>query len=147
MKNELGKYIRKLRKSRNLPLRSVASFTGKSMAYISDIELGKRATDRANPELLVKLAQFFEVPITTLMEKGGYEVEAGSLQYKEMAKVLRNKTKALLIREKLETMRELMVELQTATVAVPSARGLAKSLMISLAELESVLSEPSRKSA
>lgn len=147
MKNELGKYLRKLRKSRKLPLKTVASYTGKTVSYISDIELGRRGTDRLNTELLIKLATFFDVPVTIMLEKSGYEVVAGSMQYKEMVKVLRNKTKAALVTDKLATMKELIEQLESAGMAYPAVRGLAKSLMISLSELESVIGEPTRKSA
>ena len=54
----LGETIRKLRKDKELPLRTVAAFLDVDQAILSKIERGLR---NANREQVVKLAGFFKV--------------------------------------------------------------------------------------
>lgn len=137
--SDLGKYLRQLRKKRKLPLRVVAAYVKVSTSYLSDIEFGRRLNNNPNPELLVAFADFFKVPVTTFLEKGGYEVEAHKEQYKDFVKVVRNKKKATFMVEKLGIMRELVTNLDLAAVSMPSIRGTVKNLMITLGELESLI--------
>lgn len=138
MANDLGKYIRTLRKERKLKLIDVGRACHRSAAFICDIEKGVRGK-RPNPEMLIQLAEYFNVPITAMLEKGGLVVDQKSESYKLYLKVTRNKVKSMRIVNSFETINELIMELETAVVGYPAARGLTNSLMNSIRELESAI--------
>ncbi len=56
--NSLGETIRRLRKERGLPLRTVAAYLDIDQAILSKIERGQRNASR---EQVVKLATYFKV--------------------------------------------------------------------------------------
>jgi len=65
---ELSKYLKKLRGK--LSIRHVAEKTGVSNAYLSQLEGGKR--DNPHPDVLKKLAKFYEIPVIEFLKKAGY---------------------------------------------------------------------------
>ena len=65
---ELSKYLKKLRGK--LSIRHVAEKTGISNAYLSQLEGGKR--DNPHPDVLKKLAKFYEIPVIEFLKKAGY---------------------------------------------------------------------------
>ncbi len=72
----LGEIIRKLREEQKLPLRSVAAYLDIDQAILSKIERGHR---KANRELVLKLATFFNVNendllVAWLSDKLVYEI-------------------------------------------------------------------------
>jgi len=69
---DYGSYFKALREAKNLTLREVEKRTGISNAYLSQLETGK--VKQPSPLNLHKLAQLFEVPYETLMEKVGYPI-------------------------------------------------------------------------
>jgi HTH-type transcriptional regulator, competence development regulator len=56
MENELGQYIRKIRKDKKITLVQLAEKIGLSQPYLSQIENGKRKQDSLDPEILNKIA-------------------------------------------------------------------------------------------
>jgi predicted nucleotidyltransferase len=62
--DSLGEIIRKLRKDKKLPLRTVATFLDIDQAILSKIERGQR---RAVREQVIKLAEYFEVDENDLL--------------------------------------------------------------------------------
>ncbi|MDA8120898.1 MAG: helix-turn-helix transcriptional regulator [Gammaproteobacteria bacterium] len=72
MASKLGEELARLRqvKSRNLSLREVERQTGVSNEYLSQLERGIAA--KPAPEVLQKLATFYEVPYETLLVAAGY---------------------------------------------------------------------------
>ena len=75
----LGEYLRRLRESRKLSQRQVATQAGISYAYLSQIEgskRGKRKKSEENfaphPQFLKKLADVYHVPAGRLFEQAGY---------------------------------------------------------------------------
>lgn len=138
MTHPLGKYIRALRKERRLKLADVGRACSRSAAFICDIEKGVRGS-RPNPEMLIKLAEYFNVPVTAMLEKGGIIVDEKSESYRLYLKVTRNKVKSLRIVNTLGTINEILMELETVVVSQPAARGLTNSLMNSMRELESAI--------
>jgi transcriptional regulator with XRE-family HTH domain len=138
MTQDLGKYIRVLRKERRLKLADVGRACNRSAAFICDIEKGVRGK-RPNPEMLIQLAEYFNVPITAMLEKGGLVVDEKSENYKLYLKVTRNKVKSKRIVDGFSTINEVIMELETVVVSQPVARRLTNSLMNSIRELESVI--------
>ncbi|MBK7604388.1 MAG: nucleotidyltransferase domain-containing protein [Saprospiraceae bacterium] len=74
--DSLGETIKKLRKEKELPLRTVAAYLDIDQAILSKIERGKR---NANREQVLKLAKFFEIKesdllVSWLSDKLVYEV-------------------------------------------------------------------------
>lgn len=72
-----GNTIRKLRESKELPLRTVSAFLDIDQAILSKIERGQR---KATREQVVKLAEYFKVKqndllVTWLSDKLVYEVQ------------------------------------------------------------------------
>ncbi|MBW1855447.1 MAG: helix-turn-helix transcriptional regulator [Deltaproteobacteria bacterium] len=65
---ELSKYLKKLRGE--MSIRQVAEKTGISNAYLSQLERGKR--DNPHPDVLKKLAMFYEIPVIEFLKKAGY---------------------------------------------------------------------------
>lgn len=65
---ELSKYLKKLRGE--MSIRQVAEKTGISNAYLSQLESGKR--NNPHPEVLKKLAKFYEIPVIEFLKKAGY---------------------------------------------------------------------------
>lgn len=67
---KLGTYLRKLRYLAGMSLRDVQNATGISNAYLSQVETG----DCKNPtvKILRKLAEAYGVPLTSILEEGGY---------------------------------------------------------------------------
>lgn len=81
-----GEIIRKLRKEKKLPLRTIADFLGIDTAILSKIERGQRKPPR---EMAVKLAKYFRVKeeellISWLSDKIVYETEDEDIALKAM---------------------------------------------------------------
>lgn len=70
MPKEFGKYIQELRKHKRLSIRELQKKTGVSIAYLSQIENGKRGLP--SPDILMKLHEPLGVSYDELMEKAGY---------------------------------------------------------------------------
>lgn len=138
MANELGKYLRVLRKERKLRLADVGRACNRSAAFICDLEKGLRGK-RPRPEMLIQLAEYFQVPVTAMLEKGGLIIDKENENYKLYMKVTRNKVKSERIRLTFGVIHELLSELEVATVAVPPLRKMVDSLMFSVRELDSVI--------
>lgn len=68
----LGKYLKSLRIANTLSLRAVERKTGISNAMLSQLESGK--VKQPSPIFLHKLAELYEIPYETLMEKAGYPI-------------------------------------------------------------------------
>ena len=62
-RNSLGKRIRQLRNSNGLSLRAVATATGVSAAFMSDVELGRR---EPSDRVLEATAGAFGIPLSEL---------------------------------------------------------------------------------
>ena len=65
---ELSNYLEKLRGE--MSIRQVAEKTGISNAYLSQLESGKR--NNPHPDVLKKLAKFYEIPVIEFLKKAGY---------------------------------------------------------------------------
>ena len=68
-KEDLGKYLNKLRTSKNISLREVDKMTGISYTHLNMIENGKR---NVTPALLRNLATLYNINYLDLYEKAGY---------------------------------------------------------------------------
>ncbi len=68
-KEDLGKYLKKLRDDKNLSLREVNKLTDISYTHLNMIENGKR---NVTPALLRNLANLYNVNYLDLYEKAGY---------------------------------------------------------------------------
>jgi len=78
--NRIGIHLRELRQEKDLTLRDVEQMTGISNSFISQVELGTR---RASADLLMTLAEAYEVPPSTLLELNAAENEAVESQASE----------------------------------------------------------------
>lgn len=72
MKETLGKYLKRVRKDRNLTLRAVEEGTGISNAYLSQVENGK--IGKPSPSVLHKLSRFYDVSYEHLMRLTGHPI-------------------------------------------------------------------------
>jgi len=79
---ELAEYLKNLRG--DLSIRQVAEKTGISNAYLSQLESKKRK--KPHPDVLQKLADFYDVPILELFEKAGY-LKEGELRETQEQKI------------------------------------------------------------
>lgn len=79
---ELAEYLKKLRG--DLSIRQVAEKTGISNAYLSQLESRKRK--KPHPDVLQKLADFYDVPILELFEKAGY-LKEGEIEETQEQKI------------------------------------------------------------
>jgi transcriptional regulator with XRE-family HTH domain len=68
--NELGSYLRQVRRKLNLTLRDVEEKTGISNAYLSQLENNK--IFYPSPRILYKLAECYQVSYEYLMKLAGY---------------------------------------------------------------------------
>jgi transcriptional regulator with XRE-family HTH domain len=59
----LGQRLRELRQAQDLSLREFAKRLGRSAAFLSDVELGRRFP---SPEVLAKMARILGVPVAEL---------------------------------------------------------------------------------
>lgn len=64
--NKFGNKIRKLRTSKNLPLRKLAAFLDIDTSILSKIERGQRSASR---EMVLKIAAFFEIESQILLNE------------------------------------------------------------------------------
>lgn len=76
---QLADELRELREQRALTLRALSEGTGISNAYLNQLEHDK--VREPSPNILAKLADFYEVPYVRLMELAGYAVPQHSLDY------------------------------------------------------------------
>lgn len=135
--NELGKLLSRARKAKNYRQRDVAKFVGKSVAYICDIEKGVRGTKGANHLMLIKWAEFLQLPITLVLTKAGHEFDENSERFKAFSRVTRNKIKTKRMIDSIDTIRELLRELERNTAGDAPLRKIVKSLAETVKELES----------
>lgn len=68
-KTELGSYLNKIRKEREISLREVYNKTGITYSHLSMVENGKRSV---TPALLKNLAELYNINYLDLYEKAGY---------------------------------------------------------------------------
>ena len=68
-KEELGKYLKQLRYTKEISLREVDKLTGISYTHLNMIENGRR---NVTPALLRNLATLYNVDYLDLYEKAGY---------------------------------------------------------------------------
>lgn len=66
----LGQYLWDVRNARGMTLRQVEEACDVSNAYLSQLETGK--IKQPSPHILHELAEVYNVPYETLMEKAGY---------------------------------------------------------------------------
>lgn len=69
---QLADELRELREQRGLTLRALSEGTGISNAYLNQLEHDK--VREPSPNILAKLADFYEVSYVRLMELAGYAV-------------------------------------------------------------------------
>jgi HTH-type transcriptional regulator, competence development regulator len=74
-RRNLGSFLRSNRERRALTLRAVERATGVSNAYLSQLESGK--IRQPSPVVLHKLAEFYEVEYTVLLDQAGYPAPTG----------------------------------------------------------------------
>jgi len=67
---DLGQYLRDLRRVRRLTLREVEEQSGVSNSYLSQVEHGR--IRQPSPHVLQKLAVAYDVPYERLMARAGY---------------------------------------------------------------------------
>ncbi len=70
MSNSLAEELRRIRGVRDVSLREVEKATKISNAYLSQLERGSAVNP--SPNVLYKLAQFYNVPYISLMKAAGY---------------------------------------------------------------------------
>lgn len=69
-KNEYGKLLRKIRKSKGFSIRQLEMYSGVSNAYISQLECGERGIP--SPDIIRKLADALKFNYQDLMIAAGY---------------------------------------------------------------------------
>ncbi|WP_064202822.1 helix-turn-helix domain-containing protein [Brevibacillus brevis] len=74
--HEFGKYLKALRKSKNITVKSLAELSGVSQSYLTNVENNKRGIP--SPDILKKLEGPLGVPYKELMVKAGHWNEADS---------------------------------------------------------------------
>jgi transcriptional regulator with XRE-family HTH domain len=65
-----GDYLKRLRLEKRLTLMEVREHSGISIAYLSQVEQGKRPPP--HPNFLRKLASIYEVPLQEILERAGF---------------------------------------------------------------------------
>ncbi len=66
----LGEYLSELRTKKGVSVRDVAKAVKLSDPYLYQVESGKKSL--TDPEKFRRLAEYYEVPVTDLLKKGGY---------------------------------------------------------------------------
>lgn len=136
---KLGKFIRRIRKQRNLTLQKVGASLGKSAGYVCDIEKGRRGK-YINPLLLIKFAEILDVPLTTMLTNAGMEVDENSVKYRALLKMTRNKRRSQRIVEAFAACYSHLEALKAEASGVPALERLAENLTISMRELDTAIS-------
>src|SRR5258706_10866822 len=138
--NELGRFLRKARKARRLRLRHVAAAIGKSMAYICDLENGRRGKN-LNPTIAVQLADFLNVPVTTLFSLSGIADIPTAERAADYIKLTRNKERASRLADAIDAATETALSLceRADDIGVPSIKSLAEKLIVSIHDIEIAL--------
>ena len=88
MNEQLGDYLKRIRKEKNFTLRCVEEKTGISNAYLSQLENKKISSP--SPTVLRKMADFYGVSYSKLMELVGYpmdDVEKNRVLFRASGKV------------------------------------------------------------
>ncbi|KAF0146057.1 MAG: hypothetical protein FD156_425 [Nitrospirae bacterium] len=70
MSNKLAEELKSVRKVKGVSLREVEKATEISNAYLSQLERGEATNP--SPNILYKLAEYYEIPYSSLMEAAGY---------------------------------------------------------------------------
>jgi|SRR5712672_1172067 len=138
--NELGKFLKKARVARKLKLRHVGAAIGVSPAYICDLEYGRRGKN-LNPIMAIRLADFLNVPSTTILQLAGIEQLPEAERVSDYLKLARNKGRASRIAESLDSARENALELveMAANEQNPTMRRITENLMNSINDLDATL--------
>ena len=84
---DLSQYLKILRG--DLPIRRLSIITKISIAYLSQLESGKRK--KPHPEILQKLADFYFIPVLELFRRAGYFREGEIERYLRFKKWMGNK--------------------------------------------------------
>ncbi len=128
----LGEAIKKLRKEKELPLRTVAAYLDIDQAILSKIERGQR---NANREQVIKLAKFFEIKesdllVSWLSDKLVYEVadedvalKALQVAEEKVSYLAKDKTNKATIINTLKSIFEKEVRVTSAWLFGSWARG------------------------
>lgn len=76
--NNIGDYIKSVRKEKKITSRKLAELSQVSQAYISQLETGKHSSP--SPDVLERIAKALEIPYLLLMEKAGYTKESDRME-------------------------------------------------------------------
>ena len=102
----LGQYLAELRQGRGLTFRDLEQNSGISNGYLNLLEHDR--IKRPSPETLFKLANFYGVPFSSLMQLAGYPTEpsddSGPNRNRELAAALLEG----LTREEMERVRDFV---------------------------------------
>lgn len=137
---ELGRFIKRARKARNLKLRQVADAIGKSPQYICDIEKGRRGQNM-HPLLAVKLAEFLNVPIAAILNRAGVIIDENEVKYKQILRLTRNNLQSTRILNTFSNAYDAIERLKTLTEVGSPAKKLVQTLGDLVRELDSALSD------
>jgi len=103
--NELAEKLRQYRNLKGRTLREVEKETGVSNAYLNQLEQGK--VKGPSPHILQKLANFYGVPYTNLLELAGYLIPKEEARAKRTAGVAFSLLKDLTKEEEEELLKYL----------------------------------------
>lgn len=101
--NEFGLYLKNIRIQKKLSLRDVERGTGISNAYLAQIE-NSRSRKISAPEIINKLAEFYEISVNSILTKAGYLLYNINLSYNEIKDAI-DKT-----REEISLINKIIIE-------------------------------------
>jgi transcriptional regulator with XRE-family HTH domain len=102
----LGKYLAELRQGRGLTFRDLEEKSGISNGYLNLLEHDR--IKRPSHETLFKLANFFGVPLSSLMKLAGYSTEATDSSGQDLDRELAAALLGGLTREELDRVRDFV---------------------------------------
>ena len=138
-KNNVGVLLAKVRKKQNRKQKDVAAALNKTVAYICDIEKGRRG-QRMDPLLLMRWADYLNLPITVVLTHAGIIDEEYEAKYGQFLKLLRSKTRAKRVGICIDGARKDLDALKIETgILFPTVTDLVKSLELRIVELETTL--------
>jgi transcriptional regulator with XRE-family HTH domain len=123
--NSFGKLIYKHRKKLGYRLVDVALATGKTKQKIHDYEQGNRNPPR-DPIFLMRLSEYLNIPMTLLTDKSSLTFNKNNPKLKLYLNVIRDKSIAATIQDRMVTLRGVLTEIQREMVADGTHSGLQK---------------------
>ncbi len=118
IRENLGTFLRSIRKKRGYKSSEVARALNKSVQYVCDIEMGRRGGSHLAPESIVAWANYLNIPISSITKRQNIDSRLDMLDEKARSyfRIVRNKARAAKLREGMSELSRIVAGMRDGSI-------------------------------